>query len=404
MVDIIFELECKGCLLSFISENDTDLCSNCSIENLPRVKDRVIGQKYRKGNDILIWSGSILKCKHNRKKSRCRECKGVGICEHDKRRHNCGECGGISVCKHGREKRKCKECGGKDFCKHNKYKTRCKECGGGSLCKHDKRRSLCKECGGGELCSHEKERRNCRECGDGSAFCKHDKRKSLCKECGGSSICEHDKQRNYCKECKGTSVCIHDKFKRQCLDCFICPENFCTLCKSSSVRKGHAYYPLCFRCYCYSNPSENITRRFKMKENYIDEYLKDNLSDEYTLVHDKIIAGGCSNKRPDWLIDILTHTVIIENDEEQHKNYECENKRMMQLFEDLGYRPLVMIRFNCDKYSGNKNLCFKFSDKNILYPTPEWDKRKETLLDRIKYHCENIPEKEVYLEYLYYDN
>ncbi|MDD4931441.1 MAG: hypothetical protein PHG66_04850 [Candidatus Colwellbacteria bacterium] len=139
-----------------------------------------------------------------------------------------------------------------------------------------------------------------------------------------------------------------------------------------------------------------------MKENYIDEYLKEKLT-EYKIIHDKIIDGGCSNKRPDWLIDMLTHTVIIENDEEQHKNYDCENKRLMQLFEDLGNRPLVMIRFNCDKYKEHE-ACFKFSDKNIISSTGEWDLRKVELLDRIKYHCETVPEKEVELEYLYYDD
>jgi hypothetical protein len=81
------------------------------------------------------------------------------------------------------------------------------------------------------------------------------------------------------------------------------------------------------------------------------------------MIFDKAVDGGCSNKRPDVLIDLLTHSIIIECDEHQHKNYTCENKRTMQLFEDLGNRPLVMIRFNPDNYideNGNKvEGCFK---------------------------------------------
>ena len=35
----------------------------------------------------------------------------------------------------------------------------------------------------------------------------------------------------------------------------------------------------------------------------------------------------------------------VEIDENQHTNYSCENKRTMEIFNDLGRRPLVMIRF-----------------------------------------------------------
>ena len=37
---------------------------------------------------------------------------------------------------------------------------------------------------------------------------------------------------------------------------------------------------------------------------------------------------------------MLTHSIIVEVDENQHKNnrYICDNKRMMELFVDLGNR------------------------------------------------------------------
>ena len=60
---------------------------------------------------------------------------------------------------------------------------------------------------------------------------------------------------------------------------------------------------------------------------------------------DKRIEGGCSRYIPDIFIECLTHSVIIEVDENQHDTYDCtcENRRMMQLFEDLGSLPLILI-------------------------------------------------------------
>lgn len=50
---------------------------------------------------------------------------------------------------------------------------------------------------------------------------------------------------------------------------------------------------------------------------------------------------------------ILSESMIVEVDENQHETYDCtcENKRVMALFQDLGSRPLVMIRFNPDEYT-----------------------------------------------------
>ena len=46
------------------------------------------------------------------------------------------------------------------------------------------------------------------------------------------------------------------------------------------------------------------------------------------------------------------HIIIVEIDENAHINYDssCENKRLMELSQDLGFRPIVFIRFNPDDY------------------------------------------------------
>ena len=50
------------------------------------------------------------KCPHNRRKSRCKECKGGSICVHNCIRSQCKECKGGSICVHNRRKSYCYEC------------------------------------------------------------------------------------------------------------------------------------------------------------------------------------------------------------------------------------------------------------------------------------------------------
>jgi len=70
--------------------------------------------------------------------------------------------------------------------------------------------------------------------------------------------------------------------------------------------------------------------------------------------YDKQIDGGsCGKERPDFMWDAITHKVILEVDEDQHKNRpcECEQTRMVNLTGSIGM-PCVWIRFNPDAYKG----------------------------------------------------
>lgn len=135
--------------------------------------------------------------------------------------------------------------------------------------------------------------------------------------------------------------------------------------------------------------------------------LKDKYSD---IILDKIIDGGCSARRPDGLIDIFTHSIIIEIDEEQHtgKGYSCENKRMMILFEDLGSRPLVMIRLNPDKYKLNGKIIKSSFTKTkklglLKKDEKEFNRRLERLYEEVEYNLFKIPDKEITIIELFYD-
>ena len=49
-------------------------------------------------------------CVHERRLTRCRECKGGSMCSHGRRRHVCKQCQGAGWCVHGRRKDRCSVC------------------------------------------------------------------------------------------------------------------------------------------------------------------------------------------------------------------------------------------------------------------------------------------------------
>jgi hypothetical protein len=108
----------------------------------------------------------------------------------------------------------------------------------------------------------------------------------------------------------------------------------------------------CLRCFIHTFPSDPLVRNHKTKECAVVDFVNECYPDK-SWVFDKTIEGGCSKRRPDIVLDMGSEVLIIEVDEWQHRSYDCicEHKRTMQLFDDLGSRPIVLIRFNPDKYT-----------------------------------------------------
>lgn len=283
----------------------------------------------------------------------------------------------------------------------------------------EKNRKKCKYCRvKDKKCIHKKFKFICREC-DGIALCKHNKRKQFCNYCKGISLCEHNKRKQYCKECKGGSLCHHNKRKEICIICNV--NCACIFCKSKYVSKRTKFYPYCEECFSNIYPNNPVVRHFKRKEYYFqDEIQKRLYFEDVKIIFNKSINDGCSNKRPDILIDLFLFVLIVECDENQHKNKsytpECENKRMMSLFQDLGYRPIVFIRFNPDSYIDKENRikgCFKdIIDENkkkyykINYE--EWNNRLNIVEKNIRKYINMskdglYPIKDLTIEMLYYD-
>ena len=272
---------------------------------------------------------------------------------------------------------KCKKCRVK--CEHNRRKNRCKDCGGSGICEHNRYKNDCKDCGGSRICEHNRRKDQCKECG-GSSFCEHNRYKNDCKDCGGSRFCEHNRQKRFCKDCGGSRLC------KQC---------------RMTYASNKKYLGYCLVCFIHIHPEKPVSRNYKTKEKAVVDRVIDRYSD-LTWIWDKRIQDGCSRKRPDLLVDLGTHILIIEVDEQAHSDYNCscENIRLHGICCDVGYRPVIMIRFNPDSYEtleGEKiKSCWTQNTLGIYViakgKVREWSERIETLFRAIEYWMVNIPD------------
>ena len=256
-------------------------------------------------------------------------------------------------------------------------------------CPHGKIKYICKECGGSRICQHGKQKHMCREC-KGSGICEHNKFKHVCKICKGSAVCKHSKIKKYCRECDGSALCKS------------------VWCETAGNKKYEGY---CLRCCIYIRPDIKVSRNYKTKEKEVVTRIVDMFKD-FTWVEDKKIQDGCSRKRPDLLLDLGFHVLIIEIDENKHNGYDCicENKRLMEISKDLGHRPVIFIRFNPDSYrdkNGNTvRSCWRIDKRGILSimktKKQEWEERIKILLEQVEYWSKNKTDKTVQIIELFY--
>ena len=183
------------------------------------------------------------------------------------------------------------------------------------------------------------------------------------------------------------------------------------------------YCGFCLRCFMHLHPGAKLARSYKVKERHVVDALMGadlGLPSGVVPSCDKRVGGtgGCGSlRRPDWLVDLGTHSIIVEIDEEQHVGYDstCETKRMMQLFCDLGDRPLVVVRFNPDAYTDDGGLRVPSPFKHhatlgvpMIARQKEWDARRDRLLSVVRAHVmrglrDGAPSREVTVDQLFFD-
>ena len=133
---------------------------------------------------------------------------------------------------------------------------------------------------------------------------------------------------------------------------------------------------------------------------------------DFTWVADKKVQDGCSRRRPDLLVDLGSHIVIVEVDENKHTDYDCscEHKRLMELSQDLHHRPIVFIRFNPDDYVNHEGVfvksCWKLNKLGVMQISKkkqeEWNHRIHCLKQQIHYWMNHPSEKTIEIVELFY--
>ena len=185
----------------------------------------------------------------------------------------------------------------------------------------------------------------------------------------------------------------------------------CFTCPTLAEKKQYKGY--CYRCFIHTFPDNSVVRNHKTKERTVADFVRQRFPD-VDIVLDQRIQGGCSGRRPDILLDMGSHVVIIEIDENQHGDYDCtcENKRLMELFQDAGNRPMCMIRFNPDQYRDQHGKsvpsCWGYTkDRGLCVVKDKYKQVWEKRLDVLKQHIDHIidapTKKEVDVLHLFYD-
>ncbi len=200
------------------------------------------------------------------------------------------------------------------------------------------------------------------------------------------------KKPTHCKE-HATDQMIDVKNKR------------CSTC--NSIRTNPKFKPNCARCHYYLHPDDPRLRNYKTREQAFMLPLKAKYPD---MILDTIINGGCSRRRPDGLIECITHSVVIEIDEDQHIGYspQCENRRTMEIFSDLGSRPVIFVRLNPDSYvrAGKRVKAVFHTSKSGEFKANklEFSRRFSALCSAVQLAIDSEPTCEVSYNQLFFND
>lgn len=207
------------------------------------------------------------------------------------------------------------------------------------------------------------------------------------------NICEHGRQKVVCFDCGGHLVCKYHSVSG---------------CETYGSAKydGH-----CVRCFSHLFPDQPVARQYRIKERHVFDAVVARFPDRPWVLN-RTIDGGCSRRRPDVFLDLGTFILVIEVDETQHRGYSCENRRLMELFQDGGARPVVIVRFNPDEFVDAQECratsCFGLDSKGFCQVKPskvdEWQARLEVLFARIEaFLARPEMDREVTVEHLFFD-
>jgi hypothetical protein len=212
---------------------------------------------------------------------------------------------------------------------------------------------------------------------------------------------------NFSGKKKGIYCRLHKK-----LDMLNVREKTCKIVHCTTQVGNDKYSGYCLNCFMHLFPEKPVCRNYKTKEKAVRDFIRSSYP-TLTWTFDMRMVDGKSLRRPDAVLDLSSHAIIVEVDENQHISYDCscENKRLMELSLDLNHKPLTFIRFNPDSYvdiSGSfMKTCWKIDGNGILRvhkeDLPNWTSRLNSLKEAIDYWITNPTDKTVNVIQLYFD-
>ena len=145
---------------------------------------------------------------------------------------------------------------------------------------------------------------------------------------------------------------------------------------------------------CYKKATGNNTR----VETIASEYLDEHFGTDYLLGSDKSLKsmGACTKYRPDKFYTSKDLILQIEIDEHQHKysnsSYNCEEKRLSDIYGEISGKKYICIRWNPHKYKPPHSS-----------PNLKRELRLSLLVKLMKYLIDNPPKKLISVYYMFYD-
>ena len=126
-----------------------------------------------------------------------------------------------------------------------------------------------------------------------------------------------------------------------------------------------------YRCF-YCSGKTACKRKNKLS---VFTVLKENFEDysfSWNCTFSQDVMCALAKYRPDFAFDRGSYYVIVECDEDAHRQYDvsCERKRMYEITAGLGL-PVVFIRYNPDSFSinGKVSQCHHVTKKRYLVNT-----------------------------------
>jgi hypothetical protein len=121
---------------------------------------------------------------------------------------------------------------------------------------------------------------------------------------------------------------------------------------------------------------------------------------DYILYDRMIDKGECGLERPDFLYDCGTHYLVLEVDENQHKDRleTCESARMVNISQSLGLQT-IFLRYNPDSFEGGCVNLAKRRDSLLKWITfLKTNPPKEYFLSRVRLFFDGYNEFETKIE------